>query len=234
MGRITLNLGLRYDQFIGESRESDLLASRFSAGAARSASAPTARYDPGDLCTGEVQNWKDISPRVGFAMDVFGNGRTAVKASYARYVAGEAIAFANAGQPDRRADRVGHAPWTDLDGNGLPFDANGNIQLGELTTSASTPTFGKLTCRRRSTTRTLLHGWGKRGYNDEYTVRDAAPDRGSHVGERRLLPPHVRQPDVHRRPALRREQLRLRSASRRRPIRICRAAAATRSAACRT
>ena len=45
-------------------------------------------------CAGEVQNWKDISPRVGFAMDVFGNGRTAVKASIARYVAGQNVAIA--------------------------------------------------------------------------------------------------------------------------------------------
>ncbi len=40
----------------------------------------------------------------------------------------------------------------------------------------------------------LLRGWGKRGYNDEIHVRDAAPARGSHLGERRLLSPHVRQP----------------------------------------
>ena len=58
----------------------------------------------GGLCSGEVQNWKDISPRVGFAMDVFGNGRTAVKASVARYVAGQQVAVARSGQPGRGAD----------------------------------------------------------------------------------------------------------------------------------
>ena len=57
------------------------------------------KVDPGDLCTGTVQNWKDISPRVGFAMDVFGNGRTAIKASLARYVAGQQIAVANQVNP---------------------------------------------------------------------------------------------------------------------------------------
>ena len=31
LGRVTLNLGLRYDQFIGESRESKILANRFTA-----------------------------------------------------------------------------------------------------------------------------------------------------------------------------------------------------------
>jgi hypothetical protein len=51
---VTLNLGLRYDWFIGETQEEDLLAGR------------------------------------GVAWDVFGNGRTAMKASAARYVNGEA------------------------------------------------------------------------------------------------------------------------------------------------
>src|SRR5688572_1885340 len=82
LGRVTLNLGLRYDQFIGESRESSILPSRLSGGATFG-DCPDGTVDPGDLCTGMVQNWKDISPRVGFAMDVFGNGRTALKASWA-------------------------------------------------------------------------------------------------------------------------------------------------------
>src|SRR6185436_15517650 len=61
-------------------------------------------------------------------------------------------------------------PWTDADGNRLPFDANGNIQLNELANSASTPTFGKLTVPSTQYSPDLLRGWGKRGYNDEYTV----------------------------------------------------------------
>ena len=51
--------------------------------------------DPRAGCTGTVQDWKDLSPRVGFALDVFGDGRTALKASFARYVAGQNIAVAN-------------------------------------------------------------------------------------------------------------------------------------------
>ncbi len=80
MGRITWNLGLRFDQFIGESRESTVLPSRLSGGATFG-ECSDGHWDPGDLCAGVVQNWKDISPRVGFAMDVFGDGRTAIKAS---------------------------------------------------------------------------------------------------------------------------------------------------------
>src|SRR6185312_15270294 len=53
--------------------------------------------------------------------------------------------------------------------NGLPLDADGNIQFNELPPSPSTPTFG----RNVSTTNTdpsVLDGRGKRGYNWEYTV----------------------------------------------------------------
>src|SRR4029453_1325180 len=60
-------------------------------------------------------------------------------------------------------------PWTDLDGNGLPLDNAGNIQFNELTNSASTNTFGRLTVPTTQYSPDLLRGWGKRGYNDEIT-----------------------------------------------------------------
>ena len=168
LGRITLNLGLRYDQFIGESRESAVLPSRLSGGATFG-ECSDGTVDPGDLCTGQVQNWKDISPRVGFAMDVFGNGRTALKASWAKYVAGQAIAFANQVNPIGALTATDTRIWTDLDGNGLPLDNAGNIQFGELTNSAATNTFGRLTVPTTQYSPDLLRGWGKRGYNNEIT-----------------------------------------------------------------
>ena len=208
LGRVTLNLGIRYDNFVGESRESSVLPSRLSGGATFG-ECSDGTVDPGDLCTGQVQNWKDISPRVGFAMDVFGDGRTAVKASYARYVAGQAIAFANQVNPIGALTASDIRPWTDVDGNGLPLDSAGNIQFNELdqlgvdadlrpfdgpddaVLAGPAPRLGQARLQRRD------------------HIRDAAPDRGSRIGERRLLSPHVRQCDFYRRPALRREQLRL-------------------------
>jgi hypothetical protein len=168
LGRLTVNAGVRYDQFIGETRESTVLPSRHGAGATFG-DCPDGTWDPGELCTGEVQNWKDISPRVGIAMDVFGNGRTAIKASWARYVAGQQIAFANQVNPIGALTASDTRPWTDVDGNGLPLDANGNIQFNELAPSASTPTFGRLTVPTTTYSPDVLRGWGKRGYNNELT-----------------------------------------------------------------
>jgi hypothetical protein len=171
MGRITLNLGLRYDQFVGETRESAVLPNRFTfselASGVTFPECPDGKAGPG--CYGEVQNWKDISPRVGFAMDVFGNGRTALKASFARYVAGQQVAVARQVNPVEALSRTDTRPWTDRDGNGLPYDADGNIQFDELGVSTATPTFG----RNVSTTSYdpgVLNGWHKRGYNLEWTV----------------------------------------------------------------
>ena len=46
-----------------------------------------------------MPNWKDLNPRVGGAYDLFGNGRTAVKASIGRYVGKMSTAVATANNP---------------------------------------------------------------------------------------------------------------------------------------
>ncbi|HET9358969.1 MAG TPA: carboxypeptidase regulatory-like domain-containing protein [Vicinamibacterales bacterium] len=168
MNRITLNLGLRYDWFIGETRESLVTPSRFNDGI-RFGRCADGRNDSRAGCVGTVQDWKDISPRVGVAVDVFGDGRTAVKVSVARYVAGQQIAVANQNNPVTALGLTDTRTWTDHDVNGLPLDSAGNIQFNELSPSTSTPTFGK----NVSTTTTdpeVLNGWHKRGYNTEYSV----------------------------------------------------------------
>jgi hypothetical protein len=168
--RVTLNLGIRYDQFVGETQEEDLLAGRFNA-AQHFSKCPDGKNDPKAGCVGTVQNWKDISPRFGIAWDIFGNGRTAMKASVARYVNGEAVGTAAAAgaNPIASLGLTDVRPWTDRDANGLPFDAAGNIQLNELATSTATATFGK-NVSTTTTDPSVLNGWFKRGFNWEYTV----------------------------------------------------------------
>ena len=39
-----------------------------------------------------MTNWKDLNPRVGISYDLFGTGKTAIKASVARYVNGVGLA----------------------------------------------------------------------------------------------------------------------------------------------
>ena len=46
-----------------------------------------AHFDAVDHTT----QWRDLSPRVGGSFDVFGNGKTAIKASFSRYVGIEGV-----------------------------------------------------------------------------------------------------------------------------------------------
>jgi hypothetical protein len=169
VGRAALNLGLRYDWFMGESKESDVLPSQFNSGVHFS-KCPDGVNDASAGCVGRVQNWKDLSPRIGVAYDLFGDGRTAIKGSVARYVAGQQIAVADDINPVGALGLTDRRTWRDLDNNGLPINtATGAIQFNELTDSTSTPTFG----RNIPTTAydpAVLNGWFKRGFNWEYTL----------------------------------------------------------------
>ena len=71
-GRMTFNLGLRYNDVDMSSPEL-VLPAGFFVGERR---VPAAEHIP---------HWRNLSPRVGTAYDLFGNGKTAVKASLGRY-----------------------------------------------------------------------------------------------------------------------------------------------------
>jgi hypothetical protein len=175
ISRATINLGIRYDQFLGSTRPESLPASTWNAAVSYS-DCPGGLNDlngtsnGGVPCTGRVQNWKDVSPRLGLAYDLFGNGRTAVKVSVARYVNGQAIATADANNPEATAVTTDTRAWKDLDGNGSPLSSNGTVQLNELTNSTSTPSFGKNTPSSTLTDPATLNGWGVRGYNWEFAT----------------------------------------------------------------
>jgi hypothetical protein len=168
IGRATINAGIRYDQFIGATLPETLPAGTFNA-AVTYADCADGKNNLNAGCTGTVQNWKDISPRLGVAFDLFGNGKTAVKASVARYVAGQTVATADANNPETTVGTNDVRAWTDRDLNGSPFSSTGAIQLNELAASTNTA-FGKNQPQSTLTDPSLLNGWGARGYNWEYTV----------------------------------------------------------------
>jgi hypothetical protein len=92
--RLTFNLGLRWEPYFGTSVDNNAVyifdPERFSRGAKSSVfvNAPAGLIYPGDDGfppgrTGLNKRWADVSPRVGVAWDVTGDGRMAVRASYA-------------------------------------------------------------------------------------------------------------------------------------------------------
>ena len=75
----------------------------------------------------EGVSWHDISPRAGIAYDLFGNGKTAVKGSAGRYVAGQAlrgndetVIFGDGLNPAQRVVTTANRSWNDANQNFRP------------------------------------------------------------------------------------------------------------------
>jgi hypothetical protein len=172
IGRATINAGLRWDWFISATDPETLPAGTFNQAVTYAACAD-GKNNLAQNCVGQVANWKDLNPRLGVAYDLFGNGKTAIKASVARYVNGIGLAGGSITDNNNPETTVGASDtraWHDLAGTGYPFDAAGNLLLNELTPSASTPNFGKNIASTLTTDPAVLSGWGARAYNWEYAI----------------------------------------------------------------
>jgi hypothetical protein len=63
----------------------------------------------------DLPNWKNWTPRLGVAYDVFGDGKTAVKASFSKYLVSYSTDFAQAYNPMNQATDT--RTWTDVNRN---------------------------------------------------------------------------------------------------------------------
>ena len=119
--RWTVNAGFRFDQFKSHYDDIKITPTRWL---------PVSREFPGR----NVLDWKDFSPRFGVAYDVFGNGKTAVKATLSRFVLQEGKTQTSAVHPVIAATNTLSRTWTDLNGDrifqGDPFNPALNGELG--------------------------------------------------------------------------------------------------------
>jgi hypothetical protein len=151
--RLTLNTGLRFDYHNAYVPEQHLPAVRFLG--ARD-------FEP----IYDVPNWKDISPRLGGSLDVFGTGRTVVKASVGKYLASESTATATANNPVNTSVNSAARGWNDANGDFVPdCDLRNTAANGECAALSAT-NFGQVNIVTRYDP-DLLRGWGKRGYDWE-------------------------------------------------------------------
>jgi hypothetical protein len=117
----------------------------------------------------DVVDWKDINPRFGAAYDLFGNGRTALKVSAARGVAGETIATAASLNPGSSFATSTVINVTDANRNNTPdCDLLNPAANGECSAWV-TPTFGSAIPLTRQDPETL-NGWNKRPWNWEFST----------------------------------------------------------------
>jgi hypothetical protein len=157
MRRLTLNLGLRFD-WIAQS----LGAVDHPANALFPAySSPALDRTP---------NWKDLSPRIGAAYDLFGDGRTAIKGGINRYVAGASTGIATLYGPTANFSTTRN--WTDANTNFYPDcdlknPASQDLRAGggDLCGPYNNPSVATFTDNTTVADPDFTSGWFKRGYN---------------------------------------------------------------------
>ncbi len=163
-GQLTLYYGIRYDHFSSSFPETHI--------------GPAVLVPSRDFTFPEQENlkWNDITPRLGVAYDLFGTGKTALKASVNKY-----LQNAGAGQGGGNTSIFsGAAPanalvlsttrtWNDTNRD---FVANCDLTLttanGECGAMANA-NFGKVVLGRTYDPQ-LMQGWGARGYNWEFSA----------------------------------------------------------------
>src|SRR6185369_4474625 len=115
-------------------------------------------------------HWKDINPRLGVAYDLFGTGKTAVKATIGRYSQRNVGVATNNPALNQAASATRN--WTDINGNYVPdcvLDASlpgANGECGQL----SDLTFGQVRAGNTRYADDALVGTNKEPYNWQSSV----------------------------------------------------------------
>ena len=162
LGRFTLQGALRYDRAGSSFPAQQIGPSRFL---------PTPFIFPE---TKGVDSYNDITPRAGFAWDVFGTGKTAIKASIGKYLEGVGTSGNYAGaNPTSRMPVTGGVfatgsvsrSWTDVDGDFVPdcdlLNNAANSTGGDVCGAVSNARFGQNVLTNNYDP-DLLKGWGVR------------------------------------------------------------------------
>ena len=131
--RLTLNMGLRVDNFNSMIDPTSVPAGRFV----------PARYFPERR---NVPNWiGDLAPRLSAAYDLFGNGRTAIKAAVSKYYMPLTGNFADTYAPGLQQENRNwfdcaiNAAGSACSGVRLPTDNDGLAQDHEIGPSGNPP-----------------------------------------------------------------------------------------------
>jgi hypothetical protein len=179
LDRLTLNVGVRFDYL--------------------NINFPEQSLGPGALVPNrnitfpqnDYLGWKDISPRLGAAYDLFGSGKTALKVNLGRYVLAQRLTsnYTNLGNPVNAMANLVTRSWNDRGGLGINGDyipqcdlvnpqANGecgiisDLRFGQpVPSTVSDPA--------------MLHGWDKRPDQWEFessVAHQLAPRVGVEVG----------------------------------------------------
>ncbi len=173
MNRLTVSGGFRIDWFFSENPAFHLGGSLLT---------PNRNYDVPAFSTTRYKDW---TPKVGAAYDLFGDGKTAIKANVGRYVLGQALVIGGlASQPGYNLQLTSSRTWTDNNKNFIPDCdlANPAAQGPTLTGSQNQvdTCLAPVGANANFYSNTLIpnlavqddarYGWGKRPYSWEFSV----------------------------------------------------------------
>jgi hypothetical protein len=146
--RLTVNAGLRFDYMNSKVDAQDATGGTWIG---------PRHFDE----VNHVPLWTDLGPRLGAAYDLFGNGKTAVKATLSRYILSNGLAFARTQNPFNTTTNTATRTWNDtIHPDGIP-------QVDELGPLGST--FGQVIVSTHYDPETIT-GFAKRRSNWEFST----------------------------------------------------------------
>ena len=125
--RMTLNLGVRFERFVAQIKDQNIGAGVF---------APERTFNEAK----GMPSWFDVAPRLGVSYDLRGNGRTALKATFGKYMAGQTTGYPARYNPLQLQSDT--RTWNDANGDDLAQlselgpSTNALVRLGDLEQSA--------------------------------------------------------------------------------------------------
>lgn len=167
--KLTLNLGVRFNNFNGGAPATEM---------------PVGPWVPARSFpeTKNAPNWTNINPRLGVAYDLFGNGRTALKASLGRYTRYQ-IAAVNVPANNQAGSTA--RTWNDANRNYVPdCDLRSSVANGECG-PWSDLTFGQIRAGNTRRADDAREGFNRQEYNWQGSVavqQELRPNLALNVG----------------------------------------------------
>ncbi len=171
--RLTVSAGLRLDWFYSENPEFQLAGSLLT---------PNRNYTVPKFSTTQYKDW---TPKVAAAYDLFGDGRTALKVNYGKYVLGQALVVGGlAAQPGYNVQLTSSRGWVDNNRNFIPdCDLANPLAQGPTLTGAQNQIdtcnapagvnanfYDNVLRPNLAVQDDARYGWGKRPYSWEFAV----------------------------------------------------------------